>query len=233
MEDLGVEDKDIEIDLVDLWKVIKKNAKVIVGVTVGFAAAAAIYSYTMVKPVYSYEAMIRIPNHVSDKQINTCLEILKVQCIAGNAMVKGTSLLKVAATSGDSKIAVQTVNDALPKIAGVIDYIIAENDRRNFQRNVVTDIKNNIAAISNSSVTNTFSVEEANRKLQVLLDKVERSEAEYLSNNVEIIKSPNESATEIIPNRKKNIILAAVLGIFLSCGYYISKFLLSENGVSK
>ena len=36
MEDFFVEDKDIEIDLLDLWNALKKNAKVIAGVTACF-----------------------------------------------------------------------------------------------------------------------------------------------------------------------------------------------------
>lgn len=225
--------KDIEIDLLDLWNALKKNAKVITGVTACFGAAAAIYSYSVLKPVYSYEVMIRIPSHVSDKQINTCLEVLRVQGVNSVSTVKGTSLLKVSATEATPQDAVTIVNEALPKVTNVIDHIIAENDRRNFKRGIVDEIKNNIVAISNSSVNNTFTVEEANRKLQALMDKVERSEAEYLSNNVEIVKAVNEKAIEVAPNRRKNIILAFILGLFLSCGYYISRFLLIENGEKK
>ena len=68
---------EIEIDLRELWQELKKNIVFIAGVTTAFVVAAAVYSFVVAKPVYEYNAMIRIPNGVSGAQINNFVEIFK------------------------------------------------------------------------------------------------------------------------------------------------------------
>ena len=70
---------EIEIDLAELFGELKKNWKLIVSTTVAFATAAAVYSFCISKPVYQYNAMIRIPANIGNHgyTINTCLELLK------------------------------------------------------------------------------------------------------------------------------------------------------------
>ena len=68
---------EIEIDLRELWQELKKNIMLIAGVTTAFVVAAAVYSFVIAKPVYEYNAMIRIPNGVSGAQINNFVEIFK------------------------------------------------------------------------------------------------------------------------------------------------------------
>ena len=44
-KNIGMQEDEIEIDLVELFAELKKNWKLIAGTTVAFAAAAAIYSF--------------------------------------------------------------------------------------------------------------------------------------------------------------------------------------------
>ena len=55
-----IRDQEIEIDLVELFGELKRNVKLIVGTTLAFIVAAAIYCFMIAKPVYEYTAFARL-----------------------------------------------------------------------------------------------------------------------------------------------------------------------------
>ena len=94
----SVNNDEIEIDLAELFGELKKNWKLIVSTTVAFATAAAVYSFCIAKPVYQYNAMIRIPANIVNQEyaINTCLALLKADGIASVKNKGRTSLLNLS-----------------------------------------------------------------------------------------------------------------------------------------
>ena len=199
-----VNNDEIEIDLVELFAELKKNWKFIIGTTVAFAAAAAIYSFCIVKPVYQYNAMIRIPANIINHgyAVNTSFEILKNDGVANVTNIRGTSLLKLSFTGFSSEEAKSLAEKYIPKAEKRINEIIRGAD--------VIALDNSIAntgvdmGLSNIKVTNVKE------------------------NKVEVIRQKNGLDIPVSPNKKKNIGIATVLGLFLSSGYIISKFLLNK-----
>ena len=89
---------EIEIDLVELFGELKKNIKFIGGVTLLFIIVASLYSFCIAKPVYRYNAVIRIPANIINHEftVNTCLELLKNDCVASVKNARRTSLISLS-----------------------------------------------------------------------------------------------------------------------------------------
>lgn len=125
-----VNNDEIEIDLVELFAELKKNWKLIVGTTVAFAAAAAIYSFCIAKPVYQYNAMIRIPANIINHgyAVNTSLEILKNDGVSNVTNIRNTSLLKLSFSGFSPEEAKILADKYLPKAEKRVNEIIRGAD---------------------------------------------------------------------------------------------------------
>ena len=93
-----VNNDEIEIDLVELFGELKKNIKFIGRVTLLFIIVASLYSFCIAKPVYRYNAVIRIPANIINHEftVNTCLELLKNDGVASVKNSRKTSLLSLS-----------------------------------------------------------------------------------------------------------------------------------------
>lgn len=145
---------EIEIDLVELFAELKKKCRLIAGTTVAFAAAAAIYSFCIAKPVYQYDVLIRIPaigkNHMY--VINTCIEILKNDVVATVSNPRGTSLLKLSFSANSPNMAKQNADQYIPLAVKKVNTIIQDSD--------VANLEQVVSAVSyNSTVMNSYKAE--------------------------------------------------------------------------
>ena len=186
MEDrkLQKQNDEIEIDLRELWYELKKNFKLIFCVTTAFVVAAAVYSFMIAKPVYQYDAMIRIPAVYEQSRmlVNTCAEVLK----------------------NDGTADIESVRDA------------------------------NIIRVSVTSSSPISAKEEGKKYLVIASEKANKIIGEvHCNNNVlhkaEIILSKNDEAYLAKPNKKKNVVLAFVAGLFLSCGYVVTRYVFNKD----
>ena len=193
---------EIEIDLVELFGELKKNWKLIAGTTVAFAAAAAIYSFCIAKPVYQYNAMIRIPANIINHEftVNTCLELLKNDGVASVKNARRTSLISLSFDAYSSADAKAVAEAYLPKALEKVNRIIRGADGVVVDKDVVW---NNEEAVMPVKVNSSFSKD---------------AKAELILQNKQL-------DIPVSPNKKKNIAVATLLGLFISCGYSIRKFL--------
>ena len=197
-----VNNDEIEVDLVEIFGELKKNWKLIAGTTVAFAAAAAIYSLCIAKPIYRYNAVIRIPANIINHEftVNTCLELLKNDGVASVKNARKTSLLSLSFDAYSPADAKAVAEAYLPKALDKVNRIIKGADGVVVDKDVVG------------------SNEEAVMPVKVNSSSAKDAKAELILQNKQL-------DIPVSPNKKKNIDVATLLGLFVSCGYTIGKFL--------
>lgn len=190
---------EIEIDLVELFVELKKKWRLIAGTTLAFAAAAAFYSFCIAKPVYQYNALIRIPtvglNH--GYVINTCLELLKNDSAASVTDIRNTSLIKLSFNATTSDEAKKMAEAYLPKATNLVNKIVTES----------------IDSINSSSFQTT-----SNDKNKIFGDI-----------KAEVILQDKNLDIPVSPNKKKNIGISTVFGCILSACYVIGKYIFNKK----
>ena len=196
---------EIEIDLVELFGELKKNWKLIAGTTVAFAAAAAIYSFCIAKPVYQYNAMIRIPANIINHEftVNTCLELLKNDGVASVKNARRTSLLSLSFDAYSPADAKAVAEAYLPKALEKVNRIIKGADGVVVDKDVVGS---NEEAVMPVKVNSSFAKD---------------AEAELILQNKQL-------DIPVSPNKKKNIAVAAILGICISIFYVLGKYMFNK-----
>lgn len=200
---------EIEIDLRELWQELKKNFSLIAGVTVTFVVAAAVYSFMIAKPVYQYGAMIRIPANVGNNTVvvNTCQEILKNDGVASISLIKNTHLIKLNFLAGSPEAAQVAGEKYLPVAATKVNKIVEEFNSVRVDSDIIKSL--NVVALDVATVD---VVNKQNKKFEA-----------------EVIKQDKASSTPVSPNKKKNIALAFVAGMFLSCGFVVTRYIFNKE----
>lgn len=239
-ENRPVENDEIEIDLVELYGELKKNASLIIGTTVAFIVAAAIYCFMIAKPVYEYTALISFPSNVGGGQINGFMETIKddikpaaqlkdkVNKIVDAKVLKGAPIIKVT-FEGESVEKVKQFGDAYMKTAlDRINKVIVDKEQQRYDKEVVEMIKSDIEYISSRFNESSFTAGDANKKLEFLVKKVEEKENNKMFLKAELAKEVNIPEKPVRPKKTQNIAIAAVLGLFLSCGYVTARFLIKK-----
>lgn len=232
---------EIEIDLRELWQELKKNFSLIAGVTVTFVVAAAVYSFMIAKPVYEYNAMIRIPNGVGGSQTNNFVEIFKDDIkpaaelkdpnnkLVTVALLKGTSVIKLT-FEGESQVKVRSFGEAYTKAAiEKINDVIMVQEKQRFSREVVSMIRADVNYISSRLRESNFNTEDASNKLNYLLERIETKEKNKMFIPAELAKEANNPEKPIRPKKAKNIALAFVAGMFLSCGFVVTRYIFNKE----
>lgn len=238
--DKNINTNNDEIDLLELFGEFKKRWKLIAGTTLAFAAAAAIYSFAIAKPVYEYTAFIRFPNNVSGEQIYSFMETIKddikpedqlkdkVNKIVSATVPRNTRLIRIT-FEGESvekvkEIGSQYMSSALNDINGVI---VAQAKQR-FAKEIVMLIQQDTEYISSKMHENSLTAADADGRLKFLVDKVQEKEKNQLFINAEFAKDVNVPEKPVRPKKAKNIVIATVLGLFMSSLYVLAKCLISK-----
>ena len=240
-ENRPVDNDEIEIDLVELFGELKRNVKLIVGTTLAFIVAAAIYCFMIAKPVYEYTALISFPSNVSGSQINGFMETIKddikpaVQLkdknnkIVDAKVLKGAPIIKVT-FEGESVEKVKQFGDAYMKMAFArINKVIVDKEQQKYDREVVELIKKDTEYIASKINESNYTAGDADKKLDFLIKKIEEKEKNKLFLKAELAKEENIPEKPVRPKKAQNIAIAAVLGLFLSCGYVTARFLIKKQ----
>ena len=225
---------EIEIDLRELWQELKKNFLLIAGVTATFVVAAAVYSFMVLKPSYQCTSLVRIPNNVGGTQLNTCIEILKSEAskpstLSNLALVKGTYALKFTFAGANLETIQKDREVYVPNAVEKINTLLYEADKQRLTNEIVRTIKGEISNINRMVELDNLTAEEVNKKLDYLLNKVEKRELDYIFPEAELIAEANSAVNTIMPNKKKNIVLALVAGMFLSCGFVVTRYIFNKE----
>ena len=254
-ENRPVDNDEIEIDLVELFGELKRNVKLIAGTTLAFIVAAAIYCFMIAKPVYEYTALISVPSNVGvlirvpisvpsntgDSQINGFMETIKDDIkpaaqlkdknnkIVDAKVLKGAPIIKVT-FEGESVEKVKQFGDAYMKMAFArINKVIVDKEQQKYDREVVELIKKDTEYIASKINESNYTAGDADKKLDFLIKKIEEKEKNKLFLKAELAKEENIPEKPVRPKKAQNIAIAAVLGLFLSCGYVTARFLIKKQ----
>lgn len=240
-ENRPVDNDEIEIDLVELFGELKRNVKLIVGTTLAFIVAAAIYCFMIAKPVYEYTALISFPSNVGGSQINGFMETIKDDIkpaaqlkdknnkIVDAKVLKGAPIIKVT-FEGESVEKVKQFGDAYMKMAFArINKVIVDKEQQKYDREVVELIKKDTEYIASKINESNYTAGDADKKLDFLIKKIEEKEKNKLFLKAELAKEENIPEKPVRPKKAQNIAIAAVLGLFLSCGYVTARFLIKKQ----
>lgn len=240
-ENRPVDNDEIEIDLVELFGELKRNVKLIAGTTLAFIVAAAIYCFMIAKPVYEYTALISFPSNVGGSQINGFMETIKDDIkpaaqlkdknnkIVDAKVLKGAPIIKVT-FEGESVEKVKQFGDAYMKMAFArINKVIVDKEQQKYDREVVELIKKDTEYIASKINESNYTAGDADKKLDSLIKKIEEKEKNKLFLKAELAKEENIPEKPVRPKKAQNIAIAAVLGLFLSCGYVTARFLIKKQ----
>ena len=240
-ENRPVDNDEIEIDLVELFGELKRNVKLIAGTTLAFIVAAAIYCFMIAKPVYEYTALISFPSNVGGSQINGFMETIKDDIkpaaqlkdknnkIVDAKVLKGAPIIKVT-FEGESVEKVKQVGDAyMKKALERINRDLVDKEQQKYDKEVVELIKKDIDYIANRINESSFTASDANKKLEYLIKKIEEKEQNKLFLKAGLAKEGIAPEKPVRPKKAQNIAIAAVLGLFLSCGYVTARFLIKKQ----
>ena len=218
----------VEVDLRDIWQELVKAKKLIIGATVGLAAVAAIYSFAIAKPVYQYETVIELPADANGTQINTSVELLKGDGINASN-VKNTALLKLTFEGGDPAALKAEADAYTDKATEKLNQNLLEVQQQRFQREVIENIQRDISYISTRVNESSFAKDDAAQSLAYLKSKIEAKEANKVFLKAKALDKKEAPTIPAAPKKAKNIGIAAVLGLFFSCGFVISRFLWNQQ----
>ena len=240
-ENRPVDNDEIEIDLVELFGELKRNVKLIAGTTLAFIVAAAIYCFMIAKPVYEYTALISFPSNVGGSQINGFMETIKDDIkpaaqlkdknnkIVDAKVLKGAPIIKVT-FEGESVEKVKQFGDAYMKMAFArINKVIVDKEQQKYDQEVVELIKKDTEYIASKINESNYTAGDADKKLDFLIKKIEEKEKNKLFLKAELAKEENIPEKPVRPKKAQNIAIAAVLGLFLSCGYVTARFLIKKQ----
>ena len=240
-ENRPVDNDEIEIDLVELFGELKRNVKLIAGTTLAFIVAAAIYCFMIAKPVYEYTALISFPSNVGGSQINGFMETIKDDIkpaaqlkdknnkIVDAKVLKGAPIIKVT-FEGESVEKVKQFGNAYMKMAFArINKVIVDKEQQKYDREVVELIKKDTEYIASKINESNYTAGDADKKLDFLIKKIEEKEKNKLFLKAELAKEENIPEKPVRPKKAQNIAIAAVLGLFLSCGYVTARFLIKKQ----
>ena len=240
-ENRPVDNDEIEIDLVELFGELKRNVKLIAGTTLAFIVAAAIYCFMIAKPVYEYTALISFPSNVGGSQINGFMETIKDDIkpaaqlkdknnkIVDAKVLKGAPIIKVT-FEGESVEKVKQFGDAyMKKALERINRDLVDKEQQKYDKEVVELIKKDIDYIANRINESSFTASDADKKLEYLIKKIEEKEQNKLFLKAGLAKEGIAPEKPVRPKKAQNIAIAAVLGLFLSCGYVTARFLIKKQ----
>ena len=240
-ENRPVDNDEIEIDLVELFGELKRNVKLIVGTTLAFIVAAAIYCFMIAKPVYEYTALISFPSNVGGSQINGFMETIKDDIkpatqlmdknnkIVDATVLKGAPIVKVTC-EGETVEKVKQFGDAyMKKALERINRDLVDKEQQKYDKEVVELIKKDIDYIANRINESSFTASDADKKLEYLIKKIEEKEQNKLFLKAGLAKEGIAPEKPVRPKKARNIAIAAVLGLFLSCGYVTARFLIKKQ----
>ena len=144
-------------------------------------------------------------------------------------VLKGAPIIKVT-FEGESVEKVKQFGDAyMKKALERINRDLVDKEQQKYDKEVVELIKKDIDYIANRINESSFTASDANKKLEYLIKKIEEKEKNKLFLKAGLAKEGIAPEKPVRPKKAQNIAIAAVLGLFLSCGYVTARFLIKKQ----
>lgn len=207
---------EVEISLVELYRVVRPYLLHIVLVAVVFSMLSFLYTKVIVKPIYESRASIVVNNRRSETEIITNDEITTARNLANlyAVIIKSESVLQPVINRSGEKI---TINQLSSKVSvSAVDNTAVLSIR-------VKDQDPQVALEYLREIVSTAP--------SVLEDKVE-------AGSVKVISEPSVSTTPVSPNTTMNVAIAGILGGMLALGvvllrHFLDRTIKSEEDINE
>lgn len=240
------DNREIEIDLLELLQEFKKNIALIIGITLLFAAAAALYVFTLTSPKYSYTQLINCPS-LSDRDKISFLNMFNEDAVGNKSMIwkepQKCALSKVELIRDRNvptnliKFEFQGTNpDLLRKESrayteGALSKInerIIEVHEIKYGKEFFDSVGWEMWQINNSLQNGSVSAQGASQYLLVLKERFEAKERNKMLSLIKAELVPNHvnEATKI--SRSRYIPISGFLGLFLSLAYLTGRYFMKQ-----
>lgn len=186
------EREEIEIDLLDLLKALKKKILIIILVAVIGAAGAGAYSFLVAKPVYESTASIYVLTQstsitsLADIQASSSLALDYIELIKSRPVVE--DVIEDCGLDLEYEEMLEKLTVANPADTRIIEISIQDGDR-----GVATRVANSFSTISRKQISDIMQTDEPTV--------------------VEVAQRPDDP---IKPEKKKNIAIGFILGALLA-----------------
>ena len=234
------DNQEIEIDLLELLQEFKKNIGKIIGVTVLFAAAAAVYVFALTAPRYSYTQLVDCAT-LNDKDKISFITVFSEDVVDNKGhgkmwkdpkkcaltkveFVKATNLLRFEFQGTDperiKKEGHAYATDALAKI----NDRITELHEIKYGQDYFDTVSKEMEKINNSLQDGSISSQGAARYLQLLKERLELKEKNKMLTLIkgELVANRVDEAEKI--SRTKYVPICGFLGLFLSLAYITGRY---------
>ncbi|MBQ3366868.1 MAG: hypothetical protein IJG43_09345 [Acidaminococcaceae bacterium] len=238
------ENQEIEIDLLELLQEFKNNIAKIIGVTLLFAAATALYVFALTAPKYSYSQLLDCRS-LSDRDKISFVNIFNEDAVSIKGHGKmwkdpkkyalfkaefvkdrnvSTNLLKFEFQGTDPEL-IKTechayTTDALNKIN---DHLMKLHEIR-FGEEYFNTVRNEMRKINSSLQDGSVTSQGAAQYLELLKERLELKEKDKMLSLIKakLVPSRVDEAEEI--SRIKYIPISGFLGLFLSLAYLTGRY---------
>ena len=226
MEETEKKQDEVEISLVELVEELKRCWRAVVAVAVVCGAAAAVYTYATLAPIYYvYDARLQLPLNTGAWQVNTCIEILKndLGSVPGFVSVwqakKSSVLILSFRGLKDSELKVQA-EEYLPKAKAKVDDFLLGQQWVDFERSTLKEIQRDMADLATSGESKVVT-----RLADLQAIVATKSARTNLFPPSRIIMPHTPRRIEPSFNLGSNVMVAGLGGLLLGCGYFIVCYL--------
>ena len=238
------ENQEIEIDLLELLQEFKNNLAKIIGVTLLFAAAAALYVFTLTAPKYTYAQLVDCAT-LSDRDKISFVNIFNEDAVSIKGHGKmwkepkkcalfkaefvidrnaATNLLRFEFQGTDPDLIKKEgrayAEDALRKI----NERIIELHELKYGQEYFDTVRKEMEKINSSLQDGSVTSQGAARYLELLKERLELKEKNKMLTLIkaELIPNHEDEAEKI--SRIKYIPISGFLGLFLSLAYLTGRY---------
>ncbi len=198
-------DDEIEIDLMELLRELRKRIVLIIAVTIICGGLAGAFSYFCITPQYKSTSMMYI---ISKETTLTSLADLQI----------GSQLT----------LDYKEIVTSRPVLQDVVDSLGLDMTYQDLRKNLSIDNPSN-TRILNLTVTDTDPV-----RAKLIVDEVARTSADYIADIMEltppkIIETGEVPDKKSYPSNSRNAILGALVGFVIVCGFICLQVILNDS----
>ena len=233
------ENQELEIDLLELLREFKNNIAKIIGVTLLFAAAAALYVFVLTAPKYSYTQFIDCSS-LNDRDKISFVNIFnkdafgkmwedpkkcalsKVEFVRDRNAA--TNLLKFEFQGTDPDLIKKESHTYTEGALRKINERIVELHEIKYGKEFFDSVRWEMWQINNSLQNGTVTAQGAAQYLQILKERLELKEKNKMLTLIKAKLLPNSVDEAVKISRNKFIAISGFLGLFLSLAYLTGRY---------
>lgn len=198
---------DDEIELSELFKLLKMNRTLIVSVTLIFTIIGFLFTQFLIKPEYQSSATLIVNNRHAESQNITSDEIRSAQNLASvySIIIKSDTVLEEVIQEHQLDMSIDELSKRI-SVSSVDNTQVIEISSKTYDPKISQKITNSIVNIAP----------------EFIIDMVE-------AGSVKVISEASFEEKPVSPNLKMNTLVSMILGLMLSTAYVLMNHMLDRR----